>query len=218
MHTLVRALIVALLIGGSVFWVPTAATIAATPFGDGSSSVRSPALADNDDNNDDDDNNEDDDNAADDNGNDNASSDDNGNDNYSDNDNDVSTSPSSDVPTDTSSVGANVQNGDLTIELWRSDERPVYNRSFMIAVKGDGAPIERVWWWAEGPGGNGGDDLAHIGVQSFDCGGSQPCNPNWTVVARNVGFYNIHARVRDTSGREVQTDWYVLVSENPRSG
>lgn len=213
MQTTIRALIAALLIGGSMFWVPTAATLASSPFGD-ATAVRGPALADNDNNGGGDNGDEDNaDNTSEDN-----TSDDNGNDNASDNDNDVSTAPSTNVPTDPSGIGANVQNGDLTVELWRSDERPVLNRAFMISVTGNGAPIERVWWWAEGPGSAGGDDLAHIGVQSYDCGGAQPCAQNWTIVPRNVGFYNIHARVRDTSGREVQTDWYVLASENPRSG
>jgi hypothetical protein len=211
-----RALVAALLLGGTALWVPVAATNAAGPFGSTGTTVQAPFAQDNDNSDNDDGDND----AADNNSNDNDVADDNANDNGEDNDNDVSTSTDPNVPTDPSQTGAQVSNADLTVDLWKSNERPVVNTPFQIAVTGNGAPIERIWWWADSPGGAGpaGDDLGHRGVQSLDCGGAQPCVQNWPVVARNVGWYHLHARVRDTSGREVQTDWFFLVSENPRSG
>jgi hypothetical protein len=97
----------------------------------------------------------------------------------------------------------------LTVELSRTAEPPVVNTPFVVSVKGSGAPIERVSWWVEGPVHQGpfGDDLALTGVANFECGGSQSCAWSWPVVARYLGPYTLHARVRDTAGREVQTDW-----------
>ena len=58
-----------------------------------------------------------------------------------------------------------------------------------------------------GPSGPFVDDLAFAGMQTYDCAGAQPCAWSWPVVARYLGPYMLHARVRDTNGREVQTDW-----------
>jgi len=231
MNWIWRALTAALLLGGTMLLVPAMTTDASAPFGAASTGVRSPArdanenaARDNEEKDNEDnvaDNNEDNDNALD-NENDNDPVPEN--DNASDNDNDSSGSTGNPgdpntIPTDPNRAGMQVQNGDLTVDLWRSTDRPVVNTPFQLAVTGSGAPIERVWIWAESPGGNAGpagDDFALTGERSHSCGGANPCSQNWTLIARNVGTYQIHARVRDTSGREVQTDWTALFSENPR--
>lgn len=223
MNWIWRALVAGLLLGGTVIWAPMMATAAPTP---NSETVRGPATQDNSDNDDKD--NVDDDNTENENVNTNDNLDDNENlnDNASDNDNDsnessVNPGNTTTVPTDASQAGMQVQNGELTIDLWRSNDHPVANTPFSMSVKGSGAPIDRVWLWAEAPGGDAGpagDDFALAGEHAFSCGGANPCEQGWQFVARNVGYYTIHARVRDTSGREVQTDWFVLFSSNPRSG
>ena len=225
MNWIWRALVAGLLLGGTIIWVPTMATAASTPSTTG---VRAPA-GDNRDNEEKDqnDNHVENDNHG--QRNDNWVENDNHgqrNDNWSENDNHVDNGNDNDgqvtnIPVDPNNSGAQVRNEDLTVDLWRSTDYPVVNQPFQLAVTGNGAPIERVWLWAEGPGGDAGpagDDFAFTGERSHSCGGAQPCAQNWQVVARNVGYYNIHARVRDTSGREVQTDWYILVSSNSRSG
>jgi hypothetical protein len=230
MNWIWRALVAGLLLGGTIFWVPAMSTAASGPYAAAGSTVRGPATQDNnEDDNDADDNTEDDnseDNKESDNENinDNVDDNENLNDNASDNENDNDTNePSvnpggSNVTGDPSNAGMQVQNGDLTVDLWRSNDHPVANTPFQMGVTGSGAPIERVWIWAESPGGENpqGDDFALAGEHSFTCNGANPCTQNWNFIARNVGYYNIHARVRDTSGREVQTDWFVLFSSNPR--
>jgi hypothetical protein len=106
----------------------------------------------------------------------------------------------------------------LTVELSRTAEPPVLNAPFVVSVKGSGAAIERVSWWVEGPVHQGPfvDDLAFTGMANYDCNGSQSCAWSWPVVARYLGPYMLHARVRDTSGREVQTDWKFDTIEAPR--
>jgi hypothetical protein len=116
----------------------------------------------------------------------------------------------------TDSTGAQVQNGDLTIDLWRSAEKPVANAGFQISVTGNGSPISYIEFWADGPGG-GADDIVAIGRQHQDCGGAQPCTFGAPVVTRSVGWYTLHAIVVDTSGRTAGTDWQFLASENARS-
>jgi hypothetical protein len=113
------------------------------------------------------------------------------------------------VALDPAMAGTPVTVDGLTVELMRSSESPVINTPMALVVKGDGAAIERVWWWAEGPVYTGpfGDDLAFVGTMSFECQGAQPCAGTWQVVSRYLGPYMLHARIRDTSGREVQTDW-----------
>ncbi|MFN8633757.1 MAG: hypothetical protein U0893_07890 [Chloroflexota bacterium] len=105
----------------------------------------------------------------------------------------------------------------LTVALWRSSENPVLNTPMALVVKGDGAAIERVWWWAEGPVYTGpfADDLAFVGTMTYECNGAQPCAGTWQVVSRYLGPYMLHARIRDTSGREVQTDWKFETVEKP---
>lgn len=228
MHWIWRALVAGLLLGGTIFWVPAMSTDAAAPYGASSSAVHGPATQDNDegDNNDDsDDNNEDNDQADDDNSdnddganNDNDTADDNGNNNGNANDNDApapapTAAPAPGQPGSPVSQGHGeiITNGDLQVELFRSRTDPIVNTPFQIGVIGSGTPIERVWWWADNPGGNGGDDFGHAGEIGQNCGGAQPCSGNWTIVGRNVGWYTIHAKVRAVDGREVQTDWLFLV-------
>jgi hypothetical protein len=221
-----RALVAALIIGGTALWAPVAATNAAGSFVNTGSTAQAPATQDNNDNDDDNsDNAEDNDNdvaedndnnQGEDNDNDIPADNGNANDNGEDNDNDGNpTAPG--VPTDPGGTGAPVSNANLTVELWKSNERPVVNQPFQIGVTGNGNQMGQVWWWAESPNPNG-DDMGALGVQMHECGGAQPCAQNWTVVARSVGWYRIYARVRDISGNEVQTEWYFLVSENTRSG
>jgi hypothetical protein len=59
------------------------------------------------------------------------------------------------------------------------------------------------------------DDLAFVGEQSHDCGGIQPCSWSWPVVTKYLGPYMVHAKIRDTSGREIQTDWKFESIEHP---
>jgi len=113
--------------------------------------------------------------------------------------------------------GAAGQNGDLTIDLWRSTDKPVANTQFRIGVTGNGTPISFVEWWADSPGPNGGDDLGAQGHVSMDCGGSWPCTLGSDVMPRNVGWYVLHARVVDVNGNAVQTDWQFLASSSARS-
>jgi hypothetical protein len=234
MHWIWRALVAGLLLGGTIIWVPTMATAASTS---SATAVRAPA-GDNHDNDEKDendnhiendnhvenDNQAENDNHGEENDNwvendnhvDNGNLNDNASDNWNDND-----SGATGTPVDQGNTGAQVNVDGLTVDLWRSTDYPVVNTPFQLAVTGNGAPIERVWIWAEGPSGDAGpagDDFAVAGELSHNCGGAQPCAQNWQVVARNVGYYNIHARVRDTSGREVQTDWHILISSNTRSG
>jgi hypothetical protein len=106
----------------------------------------------------------------------------------------------------------------LTLELSRTAEPPAMNSPFVVSLKGDGASIERVWWWTEGPVQSGPfvDDLAMLGEQSYSCSGAQPCSWSWPVVARYLGPYTLHAKVRDTAGREVQADWKFDTIEQPK--
>jgi len=123
------------------------------------------------------------------------------------------------VPTDASATGASISDGGLTIDLWRSTNQPSTNMPFLLALAGNGMPVERIWWWADGPDASAppNDDLARIGVVSYDCGGATSCAQTWTLVPRNVGRYTVHARVHDTSGREVETVWAFWVSSSPGS-
>jgi hypothetical protein len=239
-----RALAGTLLLAGTVIWLPMAVTTnAATPLGSASTVVRGPALDDNSADNSGDSDNGDSDNSGSDNGsddntnnNDNSSGNNNNNDNTSgnNNNNDNVTNPTptpipnqpppppntGPQPNPGDTTGAHQQNGALAVDLGRTADRPVVNNSFQITVTGSGAPIESVSWWADGGGSNAGpdnDDLAHVGTLSFACNGTNPCAASWTVTPRNVGFYTLHAKVRDTSGNEVQTDWQLLASENARS-
>ena len=113
------------------------------------------------------------------------------------------------LASDTTAPSDTVTVDGLTVELTRTAEPPTINAPFVVSVKGEGAAIEKVWWWVEGPVQSGPfvDDLAFTGTMTYDCAGSQPCSWSWPVVARYLGPYMLHARVRDTSGREVQTDW-----------
>ena len=113
------------------------------------------------------------------------------------------------VLSDISATGARVSQDGLSVDLWRSTESPVITVPLVIAITADGAAIERVWWWAEGPVFTGPfvDDLAFVGQQVHECVGAQPCAWSWPVVTRYLGNYLLHARIRDASGREVQTDW-----------
>jgi hypothetical protein len=113
------------------------------------------------------------------------------------------------VASDTTAPGITVTVDGLTVELTRTADPPVLNAPFVVSVKGSGAAIEKVSWWVEGPVPSGPfvDDLAFTGMQNYDCAGQQPCAWSWPVVARYLGPYMLHARVRDTNGREVQTDW-----------
>jgi hypothetical protein len=122
------------------------------------------------------------------------------------------------LASDISAPGDSVTVDGLTVELSRTAEPPVINAPLVVSVKGNGAAIERVWWWAEGPVHVGPfvDDLAFVGTMSYDCAGSQPCAWSWPVVARYLGPYTLHARIRDTAGREVQTDWKFDTVEAPR--
>lgn len=133
---------------------------------------------------------------------------DNGNWNKNSNDNRSADSWNG-VGTDPTLAGGSVTRDGLTVELWKSADNPSLNAPLMVAVKGDGAQIARVWWWAEGPVYEHRhlDDMAHLGEQSYECGGQQPCAWSWNVFPRDVGTYVLHAKVRDVSGREVQTDW-----------
>ena len=106
----------------------------------------------------------------------------------------------------------------LSVDLTRTADPPTLNGPFVISVTGNGAAIEKVFWWVEGPVQSGPfvDDLAMAGTMNYDCAGAQPCTWSWPVVARYLGSYTLHARVRDTSGREVQTDWKFDPVEAPR--
>src|SRR4051812_11125076 len=84
----------------------------------------------------------------------------------------------------TDSTGASVSNGSgVTIDLWRSAEKPVANTQFRIGVTGSNAPISYIEWWADSPGASG-DDMGALGRQHQDCGGSQPCTLGQDIVAR----------------------------------
>lgn len=230
MHWIWRALVAALSLGGAVIWAPAMSTDAATPFGPSAATVHGPAAQDNDEDNDDGaDNNNDGDNEqtdADNNDNDDGTSDDNGNANDNDSAGDNGNSNDNDAPAPAPTAtpvpgqpgspvsqghGEIITNGDLQVELFRSRTDPIVNTPFQIGVIGSGTPIDRIWWWADNPGGNAGDDFGHAGEVGQNCGGAQPCSGNWTIVGRNVGWYTIHAKVRAVDGREVQTDWHFLV-------
>jgi len=200
MSWLWRALVAVVLVGGPALWLPATATNAAMQTGAAETAVQGPSAANKDD------------------------PDDlcgnkfnprkqkkchfngwdlNQNGNGNDNDN------GDDVLADLSTTGAKVTVDGLSVDLWRSTERPVINVPMVIAITADGAPIERIWWWAEGPVYTGPfvDDFAFVGQQSHDCTGTQPCAWSWPIVSKYLGPYMLHARVRDTAGREVQTDW-----------
>lgn len=198
MNWLWRALVAVVLVGGPALWLPAASTNAASQPDAAAISVQGPAAAKKDD------------------------PDDlchntnnprkqkkchyNGWDlNQNGNDNDAGVS----VATDPSATGATVTQDGLSVALYRSAESPVINVPVVVAITGSGAAIERVWWWAEGPVFTGPfvDDLAFVGQMNHDCAGVQPCAFSWQVQTRYLGSYMLHARVRDTVGREVQTDW-----------
>lgn len=135
------------------------------------------------------------------------------NDNWWENDNNHNDNSHQDgwngVGTDPAMAGISVINEGLVVELWKSSDAPALNAPLIVAVKGDGAQIARVWWWAEGPVYEHlhQDDMAHIGEQAYDCVGAQPCAWSWSVFPRDAGTYVLHARIRDVNGRELQTDW-----------
>lgn len=105
----------------------------------------------------------------------------------------------------------------VQVDMWRSTENPAPNVPLMVAVKGTGAPIARVSWWATGPTADNptGDDMAHWGEQGYDCGGIQSCAWSWTVIPRHNGYYAVHAKVRDTTGNEVETVWEFTSGQPP---
>jgi len=108
------------------------------------------------------------------------------------------------VTIDASATNATASNDTLTVDLWRSLASPIVNEPFMIAIAGSGAPIARIWWWAEGPGSTSpsGDDLTQLGQLALDCGGSPSCSQSWAVVPRSSGLYTVHAYAQDTAGRQ----------------
>lgn len=122
------------------------------------------------------------------------------------------------LASDTTAPSETVTVDGLSVQLTRTAEPPTLNAPFVISVKGDGAAIERVFWWVEGPVQSGPfvDDLALTGTTSYDCAGAQPCAWSWPVVARYLGPYTLHASVRDTAGREVQTAWRFDPVEAPQ--
>jgi hypothetical protein len=227
-----RALAGALLLAGTIVWLPRAvSTSAETRYHASSTTVHSPASdnGDNDegDNGSSDNNNNNDNSSGNANSNDNSSGNNNNNDNTSgnnnnnDNSSDLVNTQSTPVPPNTSPPSNSGQNGSLTVKLDVSNNfKPVVNAPFQITVTGSGAPIDQVSWWADGGGPNAGpnnDDLAHMGTSTSACNGANPCSQTWTVQARNTGYYTIHAQTRDTSGNVAQIDTQVLVSENARN-
>lgn len=209
MRTLWRLLVMGLLLGSMTLVLPHVVGTAAARMEPGPVVVRGPAA----------------DNGAQDNGSDvDNDNDQDDNDNWSawadndngDNDNAVVNQPS--VPTDPNQGGQQVQSGSLTIDLWHSADHPVAGTPFRISITGSGAPIDRIWWWASGPGGGvSGDDMSLKGFQVFECGGADPCTQSWPVVANGATWYTLYARARDTSGNEVETAWHFLASSNPRN-
>jgi hypothetical protein len=194
-----RAVLAALVVGVPAFWSSTATTDAAAQFVAPSSDVRGP-VADNVNDNDPDEL------CGSSNPRKQKKCHYNGWDlNTNGNDNDVGIV----LASDSSMSAGGVTVDGLTVELFRTAEPPVINAPLVVSVKGQGAAIQAVWWWAEGPVPSGPftDDLAAVGTMNYDCAGAQPCAWSWPVVARYVGPYTVHARVRDTSGREVQMDW-----------
>jgi hypothetical protein len=130
---------------------------------------------------------------------------------------DVSTTQSGNgVVWSSDSIGSSVSNGELTVDLGRSADKPVFNVPFQITVTGNGAPISYIEYWVDSPN-PAGDDIGALGRQHQDCGGAQPCTLAQTVVARNNGWYQLHAMVVDTSGRVAGTNWQFLASENARN-
>lgn len=202
-----RVLFAALLLGGISLWFQHAVTAAAARIESDQTVVRAPATRDDNDNalgedNDNNDNNDDNDNHD----NDNHDNDNDSNVQVVDNDNDI--------PTDASQTGLQVQSGDLTIDLWLGMDHAVVNKTMGLAVTGSGAEIDRVYWWAVGPG-SGDGNPSSMGVQTHECGGANPCTGSWEITPRSVGLYYVYARVRDTSGREVETVRRVQVASNP---
>ena len=197
MNWLWRALLAVVLVGGPALWLPAASTDAASQPDVAAIGVQGPAAGKKDDP---------DDLCGSGNPRKQKKCHYNGWDlNQNGNDNDSADS----VATDPSATGATVTQDGLSVSLWRSAESPVVNVPMVVAITGDGAAIERVWWWAEGPVYTGPfvDDLAFVGQMNHDCAGVQPCAFSWQVLTRYLGSYMLHARVRDTTGREVQTDW-----------
>jgi len=219
-----RALAGALLLAGTIIWLPRAvSTSAEARYNPASTVVRGPAL-DNGDNGAEDNNSGDNGSSNNNNNNDNKNSNNNNNDNSggNSNNNDNSGNGNNPPPPNTNPPPNNPgQNGALTVKLEVSGNfKPVVNTPFQITVTGSGAPIDQLIWWADGGGPNAGpnnDDLAHVGTSTFACNGANPCSSTWTVQARNTGFYTVHAQARDTSGNVAQIDSQFLVSENPRN-
>ncbi len=127
------------------------------------------------------------------------------NDNWDDNDNEGDGTTAGVVP---APELISVTDG-LYVTLWRSTDTPVHNDPLILAVRGEGAPIARVSWFATGPTAENvyGDDLAHLGELVYECNGSQPCAWSWTVMPRHTGYYSVHARVQDTAGRLTEVVW-----------
>ena len=206
MSAIWRAALTALLLGGPSFWFTATETDAAPQFVARATDVRGP-LADNI-------NNDDPDELC---GSGNPRKQKkchfNGWDNLNGNDNAAVL-----MSSDTTAPGIIVTVDGLSVELSRTAEPPTINVPFVISVKGSGAAIERVSWWVEGPVPSGPfpDDLAFTGMATYECASAQPCAWSWPVVARYLGPYMLHARVRDTAGREVQTDWKFDTIEAPR--
>ena len=113
--------------------------------------------------------------------------------------------------------GASTENG-LTVQLWRSTDAPTPNFPLTLEVTGDGGAISAVSWRSTGPTADNptGDDIGNYGELSHDCAGARPCVWTWTVTPRHNGYYSVYAKVRDTSGQEIETVWRFTAGEPPR--
>ena len=206
MSTIWRMVLAALLVGGPAFWFSATETDAAPQFAAVPTGVYGP-LADNI-------NNKDPDEVC-------GSSNPRKRKKCHYNGWDLNTNGNDNMPvvlaSNTTAPGETVTVDGLSVELTRTADPPTLNAPFVVSVKGSGAAIEKVSWWVEGPVPSGPfpDDLAFTGMANYDCAGQQPCAWSWPVVARYLGPYMLHARVRDTSGREVQTDWKFVTVQAP---
>lgn len=124
-----------------------------------------------------------------------------------DNDNDVT------VTNEPGIQGIPNSAGGITVSMARTTETPALNQVVQLMIRGEGAPMVQLDFWAEGPTGpnpQDGDPTA-LGLISSGCNQGNTCDWVLSVIPRNSGTYVLHARAISAGGAAVQTNWVFTV-------
>ena len=90
----------------------------------------------------------------------------------------------------------------LTAEVNNAD--PEEDDTITLTLHAWGNEIDQVWWWVPDElDDNGNDNEEFFNVaQVFSCGGSDDCWQTSELTPRHEGTFRIHAKARDSMGRE----------------